>query len=57
MESFKIGVMVESFRLGVREGIRKAAEIEADGIQIFATVGENPVEDIIKAKEFLGQYQ
>ncbi len=40
MKGFKIGVMVESFRLGIKEGIRKAAEIGADGIQIFATTGE-----------------
>jgi len=35
-----IGVMIESFRLGVREGIRKAAEIGADGFQIYVTGGE-----------------
>jgi len=40
MSSLKIGVMIESFRLGVKEGIRKAAEIGADGFQIFATQGE-----------------
>lgn len=40
MSSLKIGVMIESFRLGVKEGIKKAAEIGADGFQIFATRGE-----------------
>lgn len=40
MGSLKIGVMIESFRLGVKEGIKKAAEIGADGFQIFATSGE-----------------
>ncbi len=43
MSNLKIGVMIESFRLGVTEGIKKAAEIGADGFQIFATQGEmNP---------------
>jgi L-ribulose-5-phosphate 3-epimerase len=35
-----IGVMIESFRLGVKDGIRKAAELGADGFQIFVTGGE-----------------
>lgn len=36
----KIGVMVESFRLGVTEGLKKAAELRADGVQIYVTKGE-----------------
>ncbi len=40
MAKRKIGVLVESFRLGVRPGIEKAASIGADGVQIFATSGE-----------------
>jgi L-ribulose-5-phosphate 3-epimerase len=36
----KIGVMVDSFRLGVKEGIRKAREVGASGIQIYAVSGE-----------------
>jgi L-ribulose-5-phosphate 3-epimerase len=36
----KVGVMIESFRLGVRGGIEKAAEVGADGFQIFCTGGE-----------------
>lgn len=36
----KVGVMIESFRLGIKEGIRKAAEIGADGFQIYVTSGE-----------------
>ena len=35
----KVGVMIESFRLGVEKGIRKAAEIGADGFQIYVTGG------------------
>ena len=40
MSDFQIGIMVESLRLGVKEGIKKAAELGADGIQIFAVNGE-----------------
>ena len=40
MNKRKIGVMVESFRLGVREGIRRAAALGADGIQVYVTRGE-----------------
>ena len=31
--------MVESFRLGLKDGIDKASELGADGIQIFAVKG------------------
>jgi sugar phosphate isomerase/epimerase len=40
MGRLKVGVMIESFRLGVKEGIRKAAELGADGFQIYVTSGE-----------------
>lgn len=46
MGSLKIGVMIESFRLGVKRGIEKAAEIGADGFQIFATSGEIAPENL-----------
>ena len=36
----KVGVFADNLGLGVHEGIRKAAEIGADGIQIFTTRGE-----------------
>lgn len=36
----KIGVMVESFRSGLEGGLRAAAEVGADGVQMFATRGE-----------------
>lgn len=48
----KIGVMVESFRLGFKEGVKKANELGAAGIQAYATYGElapeNMTEDKIK---------
>jgi sugar phosphate isomerase/epimerase len=36
----KIGVIVDSFRVGVREGLVKAKEVGADGVQIYAVKGE-----------------
>ena len=35
MKKRKVGVMIESFQMGVEDGIRKAAEIGADGFQIY----------------------
>lgn len=36
----KIGVIVDSFGVGVREGLKKAKEVGADGVQIYAVSGE-----------------
>ena len=36
----KIGVIPDSFRLPIKEAIKKAAEIKVDGIQPYATKGE-----------------
>ncbi len=40
MAGLKIGVMLESLRLGVRRGIEKAAELGFDGLQVYVTGGE-----------------
>ena len=40
MDVLRIGVMSDSFRLSPRDGVRKAAELGADGIQIYTVVGE-----------------
>lgn len=37
---FKIGVMIESFRLGWRGGLAAAAAVGAQGVQLYATGGE-----------------
>ncbi|RED85239.1 sugar phosphate isomerase/epimerase family protein [Cohnella phaseoli] len=37
---WKIGVIVDSFRVGVREGLVKAKNVGADGVQIYAVTGE-----------------
>ncbi|MEF3301546.1 sugar phosphate isomerase/epimerase family protein [Paenibacillus sp. GYB003] len=38
--SNKIGVIVDSFGIGVREGLKKAKEVGAEGVQIYAVSGE-----------------
>jgi len=55
MYKFPIGGMVESFRLPTREAIKKAAELGLEGLQMYATRGENAPENLsgAKAKELL----
>ncbi len=55
MSVFKIGVMVDSFRVGIEEGIKKAKEVGGEGIQIYATSGEMAPENlsISRRKELL----
>jgi len=36
----KIGVIADSFGIGVRDGLKKAAEVGAEGVQIYAVSGE-----------------
>lgn len=40
MKKFSIGVMADSFRLPFEQAIRKAREVGADGVQIYAVRGE-----------------
>jgi sugar phosphate isomerase/epimerase len=42
----RIGVIIDSFRLGVKGGIRKAASLGVDGFQIWATSGEMAPENL-----------
>jgi L-ribulose-5-phosphate 3-epimerase len=44
----KIGVMIESLKLGTRKGIEKAKEIGADGFQIYVTNGDVTPEKMSK---------
>lgn len=46
MSSFSIGVMNNSFRLPLRDGLKKAAELGAQGVQIYATKGEMAPENL-----------
>ncbi|MBQ9921955.1 MAG: sugar phosphate isomerase/epimerase [Clostridia bacterium] len=50
MYNFPIGVILESFRLPRSEAIKKAAEIGASGIQMYATNGENAPENLNAAQ-------
>ncbi len=50
MAMFQIGVMVDSFKLGLREGIRKSKEVGAAGIQIYAVSGEMAPENLSSAQ-------
>jgi len=42
----KIGVIIDSFKLGARKGIEKAAAVGADGFQIYVTHGEMAPESL-----------
>ena len=50
MYRFPIGVIVDSFRTDTRTAILKAAELGADGIQMYCTRGENSPEALTPAK-------
>ena len=41
MANFKIGVMTDSFKLPFEQGLAKAAEVGAQGIQLYVVEGEN----------------
>ena len=55
MHNLKIGVIVDSFRVGAIEGIKKAARLGAQGVQIHAVSGEMAPENLsnIRRKEIL----
>ncbi|MDD4718164.1 MAG: sugar phosphate isomerase/epimerase [Eubacteriales bacterium] len=48
---FKIGVLVDSFRVGIDEGIGRARQIGAEGIQIYATYGDMAPENLTAARK------
>ena len=50
MYQFPIGVMLESFRLPTPEAVAKAAEVGAQGIQMYCTGGEHAPENMTPAK-------
>ena len=55
MYKFPIGVMLDSFRLDTVEAIKKAAELGAQGLQMYATSGEFAPENmsVQKRRELL----
>ena len=50
MFQFPIGAMVDSFRLETRQAIKAAAEIGVQGLQMYATTGENAPENLVGQK-------
>ena len=50
MYNFPIGVMIDSFRLPVKEAIAKAVGIGAKGFQMYATYGEHSPENMTASK-------
>jgi len=50
MMDFKIGVIIDSFRTGVKDGIVKARMVGASGIQLYATSGEMAPENMSPQK-------
>lgn len=55
MYPFKIGVMLDSFRLPIDQALVKAAEVGGQGLQVYATYGEMAPENLDRAarREFL----
>ena len=50
MNNFPIGVIVDSFRLPIYDAVKKAAEVGADGIQVYASNGEMAPENLSEQK-------
>lgn len=50
MNDFKIGVIADSFKAGIAEGIRKAAKLGVQAIQVYAVEGEMAPENLSTAR-------
>ena len=50
MYQFPIGVMLDSFQIGTKEAIEKAAQIGAKGLQLYSTNGGNSPENLTGSK-------
>ena len=55
MYALPIGVMVDCFRLSIRDGVKKAADMGAQGLQVYAVAGEMAPENMTadRRREFL----
>ncbi len=55
MKKFPVGVIINSFRTDIPTAVKKAAEVGAQGIQVYATSGEMSPLELVgnKRKEFL----
>jgi sugar phosphate isomerase/epimerase len=56
MNNLKIGVMVDSFKIKLEEGIKKAAEVGAQGLQIYAIDLEKPGGPVRDLRQHLWSY-
>ncbi|MBT7303837.1 MAG: sugar phosphate isomerase/epimerase [Victivallales bacterium] len=54
MANFRIGVMVDSFGLAIPDGVRKAKDVGADGMQVYVVEGDMAAEalDATRRNEF-----
>ena len=50
MAGFQIGVITDSFRVPFAEGVKKAAEVGAQGIQLYVVDGETKYDSFDDAK-------
>lgn len=50
MGDFKIGVMVDSFRLPIPEAVKKAKDVGADGMQVYVVEGDMTPDALDEAK-------
>jgi L-ribulose-5-phosphate 3-epimerase len=50
MSRFPIGILSDSLRLGLRDGLKKAAELGAEGVQVYAVEGEMAPENMAGEK-------
>ncbi len=50
MKYFKIGALMDSFKLPTKEAILKVKEVGATGFQMYSTKGENSPENLTKEK-------
>ena len=59
MYQFPIGVILDSFRLDIPSALKKAAEMGAQGIQVYATRGEMSPENLVgqKRRDFQNMVQ
>lgn len=46
MYNFSIGVIIDSFRLPIKDAVKKAAEVGAQGIQVYSTRGDMAPENL-----------
>lgn len=55
MRNFPIGIIVNSFKIDIPSAVKKAAELGAQGIQVYATRGEMAPENMspVKRREFI----